>query len=113
MAEEAYTWGVVYKDDTILDEKDAQQGFGSVEQSRIERVFLFANNLERVHSVLVPDGAQGVFFRRRSVSINPTGGEQSVATVHCIGWQRDEAHGVYLFIAEDGKTLLTSNLQAV
>jgi hypothetical protein len=65
------------------------------------------------HRVDVPAGATPIFFRRRSVEINPLQGETgNRTTTHCIGWKRgDEA--VYLFVFDDGSTLLTNDLQAV
>lgn len=112
MATEAYTWRAISQDGTALDEHDTTHGFASVDQSHIKSVLLLHND-EPLHQVDIPEGAQSVFFRRRSIEMSLED-ERAIdrGTVHCIGWKRDD-DAVYLFIAEDGKTLLTNDLQAV
>lgn len=112
---DVYTWRVTYQDGSSLHEFDAVntigRGFAEVDSAKVKELKLASQNL--THSVEVPAGAEPVFFRRRRVAINLT--DESTTpqpTVHCIGWKRgDEA--VYLFVFDDGSTLLSDNLQAV
>jgi hypothetical protein len=110
-----YTWQVRYSGDTWVlecdDERPDGRGFGEVEHAGIRCIDLIPAQAGSVHSVLVPDGASPVFFRRRSIELNAEG-EQGRATVHCIGWKQGE-HGVYLFVFDNGSCLLSNDLQAV
>jgi hypothetical protein len=112
-AKDVYAWRVTYHNGLQLNEEDAAQGFASVDQLQVKRLRLLdASSGIPVHIVTIPQGATPIFFRRRSIELNPNTDEQAHKTVHCIGWKKgDEA--VYLFIFEDGSTLLTNNLQAV
>lgn len=109
---DAYVWCAIYADDTLLAE-NAENCFADVDQSRATSLLLIRLDGGLSHRVDVPPGATPIFFRRRSIEINLVQ-EASVPrpTVHCIGWKRgDEA--CYLFVFDDGSTLLTSDLQAV
>lgn len=112
---EAYTWSAVYDDDTAISEYDREEGrgFAEVDQTRVKTLLLFPQAGGDPYIMDIPEGAQPVFFRRRSIEINLVAGESSPRpTKHCIGWKRgDEA--TYLFILEDGSTSLTNDLQAV
>lgn len=116
-AKEAYTWRVVCTDGSYIGEYDRKEGRGFAEVSDMQiRTLDLIPCIpfdDVIHRVLIPDGATPVFFRRRSVDVNPLGGEvQPRPTVHCIGWKQGEV-AVYLFISSDGNTLLTDDLQAV
>ena len=107
-----YTWRASYGDNDHLDEADAATGFSSVDQSRLKHLHLLNVEGAALHVVAIPGGAQAVFFRRRQVVVNFTeNGHGPRGPVHCIGWKKDE-EAVYLFIFEDGSTLLTDDLQA-
>lgn len=115
---DVYTWQVTYRDGTVTCEYDESRldGRGWTERDAKDVATITLARAEdgtEVQSMLVPEGAEPVFFRRRTVTVNPN--DESIqrdSTVHCIGWKRaDEA--VYLFVYEDGSTLLTDNLQAV
>ena len=111
-----YTWSVLCADGTVLCEYDRPEGRGFAEVASLPPVGLLLLPLQGIgpsHRVDVPQGATPVFFRRRSVTISPLAGESAPRpTTHCIGWKHgDEA--VYLFVFDDGSTLLTSDLQAV
>lgn len=115
--QEAYTWGAIYDDDTLINEYDREEGLGfaEVNQSRVKALFLYPTCGEGLpyNGVKIPQGATPIFFRRRRIVIN-LAQETSASrpTVHCIGWKKaDEA--VYLFVFDDGSTLLTNDLQAV
>lgn len=112
---EAYTWGALYTDDTCIAEYDREEGrgFAEVDQARVKTLLLLSLQDGASHSVNIPQGATPVFFRRRSIEIDPLQGESTQRpTIHCIGWKKgDEA--IYLFVFDDGSTLLTDNLQAV
>jgi hypothetical protein len=113
-AQDVYTWCIVYQDDVLLHEDDAGQGFASIQQERqVKMLTLLPLQGGKPHYVDIPQGATPVFFRRRSIEINPLQGESTPRpTTHCIGWKRgDEA--TYLFVFDDGSTLLTDNLQAI
>jgi hypothetical protein len=86
--------------------------FVYIDQSQVKSLALLSvGNV--VHQVDIPDGAQAVFLRRRMLAINPMNEQlQHASTIHCIGWKRGE-DAVYLFIRDDGSTLLTNDLQAV
>ncbi len=115
---DGYTWRVAYADGTYTNEYDAVRPDGRAwserEQKPVKAVTLTDPEqvAEREHSVLVPAGASPVFFRRRRVALDPASTEQRSSTAHCIGWKREE-QGVYLFVFDDGATLLTSDFQAV
>lgn len=110
---DAYTWRAVYDEYSYHQETD-ENCFADVDQSRVKALFLLPlpgteGDPQRMD---IPEGASPVFFRRRSIEINLATSEQARKTVHCIGWKRgDEAS--YLFVFDDGSTLLTDNLQAV
>lgn len=110
-----YTWRVVYDDDCTAIYENAENSFADVDPLRVKTLLLLpleGTECEPQH-IDIPHGAQAVFFRRRSIEINPLAEESSPRpTVHCIGWKRgDEA--IYLFVFDNGSTLLTDNLQAV
>lgn len=112
-AQEAYAWCVIYDDEqyTTVDERGVQN-FAEVDQSHVKSLALFSLQGEAAHRVLIPTGATPIFFRRRSVELSPDGASSPRPTVHCIGWKHgDEA--MYLFVFEDGSTLLSDDLQAV
>jgi hypothetical protein len=110
---EAYTWRALYPDD-FLDECDATQGFASVDQDRLCCLALYDCAGELSHRVDVPQGAQGVFFRRRSteIGLSPDEPGHFSTIAHCIGWKRD-GEAVYLFVLDNNSTILTNNLQAI
>jgi hypothetical protein len=112
-AKEAYTWHAVYDDEQTVIDENAENSFAEVDQARVKTLLLLPLQGCVSHCVGIPQGAQAVFFRRRSIELNLMN-EQSHSrpTVHCIGWKQGDS-GVYLFIFEDGSTLLTNNLQAV
>lgn len=126
-----YSWFVIYTDDSSIGEYDQEDGLGFAavehasvadtvpcfESDRVKRVktllLLPRNTKGRAFVVDIPQGARPVFFRRRRIEINLTNDQtENHATVHCIGWTRGE-QSVYLFIGDDGSTLLTENLQAI
>jgi hypothetical protein len=110
---DAYIWSAVYGDYTDIFE-NIENSFADVDQTCVKTLFLLPLQGNRhQHRIDLPQGATPVFFRRRSIEINPLQGATGERpTVHCIGWKRgDEA--VYLFAFEDGSTLLTTDLQAV
>lgn len=113
---DAYTWSVFYDDASLMSEYDREEGcgFADVDQSRVKALFLFPTCGEGLpyNSVAIPQGATPVFFRRRSIELSLSGDEGKRSTTHCIGWKRDD-EASYLFIFDDGNTLLTNNLQAV
>lgn len=111
--QDAYTWRAYYgPGQGYLDEFHAVAGFASVE-SGCTALSLQNQETEAEHVVEIPSGATPVFFRRRSITVNLVDeSTESRQTMHCIGWKRDD-NAVYLFIGEDGSTLLTDNLQAV
>jgi hypothetical protein len=114
--QEAYTWYALYKDDDIISEYDRPEGRGFVEvdQDRVKALVLIPSQVTgATHQVEVPHGATPIFFRRRSITIDPLQGETgNRVTTHCIGWKRGDK-AMYLFIHGDGSTLLSTDLQAV
>lgn len=118
MAKDTYLWGAVYTDGSLIGEYDRLEGrgFADVDAARVKELYIFpsASLPWKMHHVRIPSGATPVFFRRRSVAVNLTADEQqSHGTTHCIGWQRDGGEAVYLFVGDDGTTLLTDDLEAV
>lgn len=112
MQQDTYTWQAIYDDDSHLDEQDATQGFASVDQERIKSLAFLTSDGLTTHSVQIPSGAQGVFFRRRRVMVNvESDSAMNDATTHCIGWKQGN-QAIYLFIRGDGSSLLTTDLQA-
>jgi hypothetical protein len=113
MTKDAYTWTAFYEDGSSIREYDHPDGhgFAVVDSAQVKRLALVCDL--RSHSVVVPSGAEPVFFRRRSIIVNLVDeSTESRQTVHCIGWKHDDK-AVYLFVFEDGSTLLTDDLQAV
>lgn len=110
---DVYQWCILYRDDVLLHEEDAEQGFASVKRNQVKLLTLIPLQGVPPHHVNIPIGATPVFFRRRSIEVNLMQ-EQSTArpTVHCIGWKQGDTAS-YLFVFEDGSTLLSSDLQAV
>jgi hypothetical protein len=113
---DAYTWQVRVGDTWTLeydDERPDGRGFAEI-QGTIRCIDLLPTTGHSiVHSVLIPEDATPVFFRRRSIEIDPNdGGQEQSTAAHCIGWKRDD-QAVYMFVFEDGSTLLTNDLQAV
>lgn len=115
-AQDAFTWYALYENDDFISEYDRPEGrgFAEVESARVKTLLLIpCRGMEASHRVDVPAGATPIFFRRRSVEINPLQEETgNRTTTHCIGWKRG-AQAVYLFVFDDGSTLLTNELQAV
>ena len=112
---EAYTWSAVYDDYTSISEYDREEGrcFAEVDQTRVKTLLLFPQTGGDPYTMDIPEGSQPVFFRRRSIEINPFAGESYPRpTTHCIGWKQDDTAN-YLFVFLDGHTLLTNDLQAV
>lgn len=110
-------WSVTYTDGTSLQEFDASRpdgrGWIEIGAKPVGEVHLTTHTASQSHQIEVPIGAQPVFFRRRSIAINPTSGqEESRSTVHCIGWKSNE-DAEYLFVYNNGETLLTNESQAV
>jgi hypothetical protein len=117
-AKEAYTWAALYIDGSYIAEYEPScpngRGFAEVDATRVKQLRIASDDLHlRSHYVEVPEGATPVFFRRRSIALQPVDGQTTtLPTVHCIGWKHDDK-AVYLFISDNGNTLLTDNLQAV
>lgn len=108
-----YTWRATYSENDSLDEKHAVGGFASVHLSRCTSLMLLDQAGNAIHVVDIPENATPVFFRRRRIAINVTDESSTPqGTTHCIGWKRSEEDAVYLFVFEDGSTLLSSDLQA-
>ena len=116
--QDAYRWRVMYDGGETVGEFDRPDGlgFGEVDRARIRGMILepVDEGARPAHILIVPDGAQAVFFRRRAI-LGVTEGEQTlVGLAHCIGWRRPgTGEEVYHFVLEDGRSLLTSDLQAI
>ncbi len=123
-----YEWHVTYTDGSVISEYDREEGRGFAEvgnkpvKAMVIKPLVLGKFpelpvLEKLaeHCVLIPEGATPVFFRRRSLSVEVHMVDEQDhfrSTVHCIGWKR-EGKAVYLFVFDDGSTLLTNDLQAV
>ena len=115
---DVYMWSVAYRDGTFTHEYDDARpdgrGFAEREEKPVQTITLArVEDKAKVTSVAVPEGAEPLFFRRRARLINSnTGDTLQSGTTHCVGWKcGDEV--AYLFVFDDGTTLLTKNLQAV
>ena len=117
---DAYMWVVTYQDGTDLKEFDSAnqlgRGFAEVDHPKVKALHLLpvhAGSM-RAHVVAIPDDATPQFFRRRTLTLDALGDDEARAggTVHCIGWKRVD-QSVYLFLWDDGSSLLTEDLQAV
>jgi hypothetical protein len=116
-AKDVYEWRVTYHDGRQVPEFDEERpdgrGFLEIDSSQVKRLRLLLSSGIPAHVVTIPDGATPVFFRRRTISINPNNDTTAKRPVkHCIGWKKDE-QAVYLFVFSDGSTLLTTDKQAV
>lgn len=114
-AKDAYQWRVTYQDGTTTDEYDELRsdgrGWAEREAKPVQAVTLTQDGVA-AQSIPIPEGAEPVFFRRRFISLDPVTGEGGRKTVHCIGWTHGE-EAVYLFVNDNGSTLLTADFQAV
>jgi len=115
--QDLYTWSATYRDGTMLAEYDSEntigRGFAEVEPALVKTLHLISTQDRLSHAVAIPEGATPVFFRRRKLILNPVEEEYAHAGgASCIGWKHGEQE-VYLFVLDDGSTLLTSDLQAV
>lgn len=111
--QDIYSWRATYSDGEHLDEEHAVGGFASVDQERCTALTLLYQGVVPVHVVHIPAGAKPVFFRRRRIAVNIfSEASEPHPTAHCIGWKRSEEDAVYLFVFEDGSTLLSNDLQA-
>ena len=112
---DAYQWRVVYQDDTVIDEYDDirpdGRGWAEREEKPVAEIHLMANGCSE-HQMSIPTGTMPVFFRRRSIELDPNVDTQTHRTAHCIGWQHGE-QAAYLFVLPNGSTLLTSDFQAI
>jgi hypothetical protein len=109
-----YTWQVIYQDDTIMSEFDGdrKRGFAEANSGQIKAIELkpLGNHALPSHRVDIPVGAVPVCFRRHKGMDSIT--NRPDYTVHCIGFQYMH-DACYLFVFDDGSTLLSSDLQAV
>ncbi len=113
MPDERYQWQVIYHDDSHIYEQDATHGFLSIPQEGVKHVLIVSLDGQSAYRVDIPSQAQPIFFRRRQVALSLLDESSTPQpTIHCIGWKQAE-QAVYLFVFEDGSTLLTSDLQAV
>lgn len=112
---DAYQWRVIYQDGTVTDEYDDirpdGRGWAERENKPVAEIHLMANDCSE-HQMSIPSGVTPVFFRRRSIELDPNSSSQTHRTVHCIGWRHGE-QATYLFILPNGSTLLTGDFQAV
>lgn len=115
-----WTWRVVYTDGGFLEEAGAAQGWASVEMDRVAEVSWMPTVPGLAPHTVRIDAASGqrpILFRRRSLAVDPkTGAGAAGPTIHALGWQRTvEGRNVasYVFIREDGSTVLTDDHQAV
>lgn len=115
---DVYTWQVLYTDDTSTSEYDETRpdGRGWAEREAKEVTTITLARVADgtvVQSIDIPEGAEPVFFRRRTLTISLTDDSRQQGTLaHCIGW-KSEQEAVYLFVFDDGSTLRSSDLQAV
>ncbi len=111
---DCYIWQAIYHDGTVVGEYDILEGrgFADVDCSRVAKLLLLGANGNGAHVCAVPVDARPVFFRRRAISLNEEQETRIWKTAHCIGWKR-ESDATYLFVFEDGSTLLSSEFQAV
>lgn len=115
---DGYVWRVTLANGSEIGEYDENRldgrGFLEVASQGIRVLEIISlSHPANSHSVLIPEGAEPVFVRRRPLHIDLNQGSQWTGkSAHCIGWRRDD-QGAYLFVFEDGSTLLTNNLQAV
>lgn len=109
-------WCVNYHDGSQVPEFDDTRpegrGFLEVDSTQVKILELDTPDAFGKHRVAIPDGAEPVFFRRRRIEMSSTTNEQTNSTVHCIGWKQGDS-ACYLFVCDDGSTLLTNDLQAV
>ena len=117
---DVYMWVVTYRDGTDVKEFDSPdsigRGWAEVDHMKVKGLHLLplhAGSM-RSHVIAIPDDATPLFFRRRRAVFDLMSDEEGKpgGVAHCIGWKRVD-QSVYLFIWEDGSSLLTEDLQAV
>lgn len=109
---DAYTWCATYHDGALIPEYDDDRpdgrGFAEVDSSQVKMLSLSA-----AHHVVIPEDAEPVFFRRRWIMVDPNIDEyETGSVVHCIGWKKSD-DACYLFVFDNGSTILTTDLNAV
>lgn len=112
-----WTWCAIYRDGTVLYEYDddgIEHGFREVRLDQVESLCLLPSSTEqKSYAVKVdPMKVTPVFFRRRSIHVRLDGGECGRSVIHCLGWE-SKSESSYLFIFEDGNTLLSTDRNAV
>jgi hypothetical protein len=135
--QDVYTWSVVYDNATIVNEYDRSEGLGfaEVDSTRVKQLRLvdkaprqsihmeedpethdmniFGSSYVTTHCVDIPQGTTPIFFRRRPIEVNLAVNQATrLKTWHCIGWKSEQC-AVYLFISDDGSSVLSDDLQAV
>jgi hypothetical protein len=113
-----WSWMVVYRDGSAVYECQGESAphaaWKDVNDRLVAGLALIPRQagLQQV-VVHVPEGAVPVLFRRRQIELNMASGEQTGRqTIHCLGWEGFH-NASYVFIFQDGSTLLTSDRNAV
>ncbi len=112
--QDSYSWVALYSNGETLGEHDGGgQPFAAVDLSRLAAVVLVPNRpgFPQIH-VRIGPGMRPIFFRRRSIALDPNSGESShLPSVTVIGWQKTVAgRNVKSFtwiFDEDGSIALT------
>lgn len=91
-------WHVLYHDGTECDEEDTSgdnvrfRGWAEIDHAQVA-LLQIRQDEQIVASVLIPDGAMPVLFRRRTIEINTDGDvaeEAGRTTVTVIGFQSEQ-----------------------
>ena len=122
---DVWHWRVTYQDGSTFDEVDPdgrEHGWAEVVAvaeghagiSQIALIPQFPDLAEKI--MHVPPGVQPRCFRRRTrqVTVSADGLQtEELPSVTCLALENGQGQGLYLFLWEDGRLLLTDDFQAI
>ena len=108
--EDTDRWHVLYRDGTELDE-DMAEAWAAVDTAHVALLQLREGD-QVVASVLIPDGAEPVCFRRRAITVIANGtadapAEAGRATVTICGYAYPSGDAVWLWRNPDGVVVVS------
>ena len=115
---DAWTWVVRYRDGSTLLEcpgNGVHHAFADIDQEQALTMVLVPKRqgLAQIGVHMSTPTMRPIFFRRRYLTLNTSGGsETGRQTIHCLGWE-DNATESFTFAFEDGGVLLTADRNAV
>jgi hypothetical protein len=111
---EDFTWSAVYRDGSVLPERDpdgTEHGWAEIDQDRLDLFALMPQRPGLPSPVLkLSPAVRPIFFRRRVVTLDPDGGPEQTRTITVLGFATTvEQRAVKAFVAvyPDGSVLIS------